>query len=236
MTFPSSDATHQQSRPSLAQLEMHDAFHARHIAPDANDQQQMLSTLGFNHISELMNAVIPAAIRRKEPLPLPVALNEHEALNQLKQLANQNQVLRSLIGQGYYGTDTPAVILRNVLENPAWYTAYTPYQPEISQGRLEAMLNFQQMVMDLSGMDMANASMLDEGTAAAEAMALAQRLSQSQSKTFLLRTMFCRKQLKYSARVPSRWQSNYILPLRNRQRILLVLVRYSNTPAQMAVC
>lgn len=186
MTFPSSDATHQQSRPSLAQLEMHDAFHARHIAPDANDQQHMLTTLGFNHMSELMNAVIPAAIRRQEPLPLPAALNEHEALNKLKELANQNQVYRSLIGQGYYGTDTPTVILRNVLENPAWYTAYTPYQPEISQGRLEAILNFQQMVIDLSGMDMANASMLDEGTAAAEAMALAQRLSKSQSKTFFV--------------------------------------------------
>jgi glycine dehydrogenase len=171
---------------SLNQLEAHDNFHIRHIGPTPAEQQYMLSTLGMNSMRELIDAAVPPKIRCTQPLDLPNPINEHEALAKLKTLAEQNQIFRSLIGQGYYGTYTPSVILRNVLENPAWYTAYTPYQPEISQGRLEAMLNFQQMVCDLTGMDIANASMLDEATAAAEAMMLAKRLSKSTSATFFV--------------------------------------------------
>ncbi|KGX39123.1 aminomethyl-transferring glycine dehydrogenase [Burkholderia pseudomallei] len=172
---------------SLAALETHDAFAERHIGPDAASQQAMLDTLGFATRAALIDAVIPASIRRAETLPLgPFAQpkSEAEALAALRALADKNQVFRSYIGQGYYDTHTPAVILRNVLENPAWYTAYTPYQPEISQGRLEALLNFQQMVADLTGLEISNASLLDEATAAAEAMTLLQRVGKPQSNVF----------------------------------------------------
>ncbi|TCW81057.1 glycine dehydrogenase (aminomethyl-transferring) [Burkholderia sp. SRS-46] len=172
---------------SLAALETHDAFAERHIGPDAASQQAMLDTLGFASRAALIDAVIPASIRRVETLPLgPFAQpkSEAEALAALRELADKNQVFRSYIGQGYYDTHTPAVILRNVLENPAWYTAYTPYQPEISQGRLEALLNFQQMVADLTGLAISNASLLDEATAAAEAMTLLQRTGKPQSNIF----------------------------------------------------
>ncbi|WP_153099054.1 aminomethyl-transferring glycine dehydrogenase [Paraburkholderia hayleyella] len=172
---------------SLAALEVHDAFAERHIGPDAADQQAMLDTLGFASRAALIDAVIPSSIRRHEALPLgpfTQPKSEAEALAALRELAGQNQVFRSYIGQGYYNAHTPAVILRNVLENPAWYTAYTPYQPEISQGRLEALLNFQQMVIDLTGLSIANASLLDEATAAAEAMTLLQRVGQSPSNVF----------------------------------------------------
>lgn len=172
---------------SLAALETHDAFAERHIGPDAASQQAMLDTLGFASRAALMDAVIPASIRRAETLPLgPFAqpMSEAEALAALRVLADKNQVFRSYIGQGYHDTHTPAVILRNVLENPAWYTAYTPYQPEISQGRLEALLNFQQMVADLTGLAISNASLLDEATAAAEAMTLLQRTGKPASNVF----------------------------------------------------
>lgn len=172
---------------SFAALESHDEFAARHIGPNEADQQAMLATLGFTSREALINAVIPPAIRRTDALPLGAFAQprtEAEALASLRAMASRNQVFRSYIGQGYYGTHTPGVILRNVLENPAWYTAYTPYQPEISQGRLEALLNFQQMVMDLTGLDVANASLLDEATAAAEAMMLLQRIGQSKSTVF----------------------------------------------------
>jgi len=172
---------------SLAALETHDAFAERHIGPDAASQQAMLDTLGFASRAALMDAVIPASIRRAETLPLgPFAQpkSEAEALAALRALADKNQVFRSYIGQGYHDTHTPAVILRNVLENPAWYTAYTPYQPEISQGRLEALLNFQQMVTDLTGLAISNASLLDEATAAAEAMTLLQRTGKPKSNVF----------------------------------------------------
>src|SRR5579864_3162724 len=171
---------------SLAALEVHDAFAERHIGPDSADQQAMLEALGFASRAALIDAVIPKTIRRSEPLPLgPFAQpkSEAEALAALRDLADKNQVFRSYIGQGYYNAHTPTVILRNVLENPAWYTAYTPYQPEISQGRLEALVNFQTMVCDLTGLAVANASMLDEATAAAEAMALAWRVSKHRSST-----------------------------------------------------
>lgn len=172
---------------SLTALETHDAFAERHIGPDAASQQAMLDTLGFASRAALIDAVIPASIRRAEALPLgPFAQpkSEAEALAALRALADRNQVFRSYIGQGYYNAHTPAVILRNVLENPAWYTAYTPYQPEISQGRLEALLNFQQMVTDLTGLAVSNASLLDEATAAAEAMTLLQRVGKPASNVF----------------------------------------------------
>jgi len=171
---------------TLAALEDHGAFVRRHIGPSADAAQAMLDELGFASGDALMDAVVPAGIRLDGALPLPPPCSEAEALAKLRGLAAQNRVLKSVIGQGYYGTETPAVILRNVLENPAWYTAYTPYQPEISQGRLEALLNFQTMVCELTGMAIANASMLDEGTAAAEAMTLCQRVGTSKSLRFFV--------------------------------------------------
>ena len=161
-------------------------FTSRHIGPNSAEQQRMLKTLGYDNLDAFINAVIPNNIRRKEFSvgAFTQGFSEEAALAKLREHAAQNTVNTSLIGQGYYGTHTPTVILRNILENPAWYTAYTPYQPEISQGRLEALLNFQQMIMDLTGMDIANASMLDEATAAAEAMTLAHRQSKLDSNVF----------------------------------------------------
>ncbi len=162
------------------------AFVARHIGTAPADQDAMLEVLGYRSRAALMDAIVPEAIRRRAPLALPAALSEAEALSRIRMLAGKNKVLKSFIGQGYYGTHTPGVILRNVLESPAWYTAYTPYQPEISQGRLEALVNFQTMVCDLTGMAIANASMLDEATAAAEAMTLCQRVGRSESNRFFV--------------------------------------------------
>ena len=175
------------TRSSLTQLEARDSFIPRHIGPSESEQAAMLSTLGYASRAALIDAVVPANIRRKDTLPLgqfTEPRTEEEALATLKALASKNKVMKSMIGQGYYGTHTPKVVLRNIFENPAWYTAYTPYQPEISQGRLEAILNFQQMITDLTGMGIANSSMLDEGTAAAEAMTLLQRVGKSASKVF----------------------------------------------------
>jgi len=171
---------------ALASLEDHDAFVRRHVGTSDDAQAAMLEALGFASIDALMDAVVPKAIRLDDALPLPPPCTEAEALAKLERLAARNRVVKSVIGQGYYGTATPAVILRNVLENPAWYTAYTPYQPEISQGRLEALLNFQTMVCELTGMPIANASMLDEATAAAEAMTLCQRVGASKSTRFFV--------------------------------------------------
>src|SRR5262245_28498722 len=161
-------------------------FVRRHIGPSPRDIQSMLDSVGAKSLAELMSQTLPSSIRQKAPLDLGPALSETEALSHMTGLAAQNQVFTSLIGQGYSGTILPAVIQRNVLENPAWYTAYTPYQPEISQGRLEALFNFQTMICDLTGLDVANASLLDEGTAAAEAMALAERASKVQTKAFFV--------------------------------------------------
>ncbi|WP_426343290.1 aminomethyl-transferring glycine dehydrogenase [Pseudoduganella sp. R-32] len=175
------------TRTSLTQLEARDAFIARHIGPEAAEQQQMLDVLGYATRAALIDAIVPPGIRNTNDLPLGQffqPLPENEALAKLKGIASKNKVLKSLIGQGYYNAHTPGVILRNIFENPAWYTAYTPYQPEISQGRLEAILNFQQVLIDLTGMAIANSSMLDEGTAAAEAMTLIQRVGKSKSNTF----------------------------------------------------
>ncbi|MGV9809731.1 aminomethyl-transferring glycine dehydrogenase [Micromonospora chersina] len=161
-------------------------FADRHIGPGPDDERRMLETVGHSSIDELMDAAIPEVIRWHGALDLPAPASEREAIAELRALAARNTVAVSMIGLGYHGTHTPAVIRRNVLENPAWYTAYTPYQPEISQGRLEALLNFQTMVTDLTGLATANASMLDEGTAAAEAMTLARRASKSRSPVYVV--------------------------------------------------
>ncbi|WP_282096056.1 aminomethyl-transferring glycine dehydrogenase, partial [Epibacterium ulvae] len=165
----------------LTDYEAYDFANRRHIGPTPKEMADMLKVIGFKTLDELIDATVPPAIRQKEPLDWGDALTERDALYHMREVAGKNKVLTSLIGQGYYGTTTPAPILRNILENPAWYTAYTPYQPEISQGRLEALLNFQTMVSDLTGMDIANASLLDEATAAAEAMAMAKRAGKSKS-------------------------------------------------------
>tara|TARA_R110001599_G_scaffold353838_1_gene599671 strand:+ start:28956 stop:31838 length:2883 start_codon:yes stop_codon:yes gene_type:complete len=171
----------------LSDLENHAEFIQRHIGPTPKQQTEMARTIGYDSLAALIDDTVPAAIRRQKPMDLPGAQSEQATLARLKRLASQNVVNKSFIGTGYHNTWTPAVIQRNVLENPGWYTAYTPYQPEISQGRLEALLTFQQMILDLTGMDLANASMLDEGTAAAEAMTLLHRVNKrNRSNTFLV--------------------------------------------------
>jgi glycine dehydrogenase len=162
------------------------SFARRHIGLSSHDVASMLETVGANSLDELINESLPASIRQRMPLDLGPALSEAEALAHISELAAQNRLFTSLIGQGYSGTILPTVIQRNILENPAWYTAYTPYQSEISQGRLEALFNFQTMICDLTGLDVANASLLDEATSAAEAMALAERFAQAKSKPFFV--------------------------------------------------
>ena len=185
-------------------------FAARHIGPSEEDQRAMLATLGYASLDDLLTAALPAYARPPASLAaLPAPRTEREVLDDLRRLAARNTVAVSMIGLGYYGTITPPVIRRNVLENPAWYTAYTPYQPEISQGRLEALLNFQTMVCDLTGLDVANASLLDEASAAAEAMTLARRVAgtaavRSSSPT----PTACRRPSTCCAPAPSRWGSS----------------------------
>ena len=170
----------------LSALEQHDEFIGRHIGPSAAEMTEMLAAIGAASLDALIDQTVPAAIRLPADLPLPPPQREHEALAALKAMASKNLVNKSCIGMGYYDTLTPKVILRNVMENPGWYTAYTPYQAEIAQGRLEALMNFQQMVVDLTGLEIANASLLDEATAAAEAMTMARRVSKSKSNRFLV--------------------------------------------------
>ncbi len=174
------------ARSPLDALENPAEFVARHIGPDAADQTHMLGVIGAASRQALINAIVPESIRRQHPMVLPAAVTEAQALTELRALASKNKVVKTFIGQGYHGTHTPGVILRNILENPAWYTAYTPYQAEISQGRMEALVNFQTMVTDLTGLGVANASMLDEATAAAEAMTLAKRSVKNKSNTFVV--------------------------------------------------
>ncbi|WP_417705120.1 aminomethyl-transferring glycine dehydrogenase [Rheinheimera aquimaris] len=171
---------------TLSQLANHDEFIQRHIGPDAAETAAMLSELGVDSVEALIAQTVPADIRLKTPLATGPAMTEADALAKLKQAASKNKMFKSYIGMGYHPTLTPNVILRNVLENPGWYTAYTPYQPEIAQGRLESLLNFQQLTLDLTGMELASASLLDEATAAAEAMALAKRVTKSKSNLYFI--------------------------------------------------
>jgi glycine dehydrogenase len=175
------------SQESLFDLENHHEFIQRHIGPTVKQQQEMAQTLGYDSLDALIDATVPANIRSTTAMDLPAPQTEQAVLARLREMADKNVVNRSFIGTGYSDTFTPAVIQRNVLENPGWYTAYTPYQPEIAQGRLEALLTYQQMIMDLTGMELANASMLDEGTAAAEAMTLLQRVNKkNRSNVFIV--------------------------------------------------
>ena len=178
-------------------------FADRHIGPNENEIEQMLREVGFDNLDEFIDATIPENIRFARSLDLPLAKSESEALAELRGLAAKNRVARSFIGAGYYDTITPSVIQRNVLENPGWYTAYTPYQAELAQGRLEALLNFQTMVSDLTGLDIANASLLDESTAAAEAMTLCHAIASGRTKFFAADN--CHP--KSSTRARSRWGS-----------------------------
>ncbi len=173
-------------RPRLEQLEMRGSFVPRHIGPDPQQTQAMLVELGLNDLEELVEKIIPANILNHEPLKLTETISERAVIKYLRNMRGRNQVLVSMIGMGYHDTLMPAVIKRNVLENPGWYTAYTPYQAEVSQGRLEALLNFQQMIIDLTGMELANASLLDEATAAAEAMTMSRRLSKNPVDTIVV--------------------------------------------------
>ncbi|AQW60425.1 aminomethyl-transferring glycine dehydrogenase [Vibrio owensii] len=170
----------------LQSLSTQNEFVARHNGPNKSDQQKMLEAINAVSLDSLIDETVPAQIRLEQPMSLAEAKSEADMLAAMREFADQNQVKRTFIGQGYYNTFTPNVILRNVMENPGWYTAYTPYQPEISQGRLEALLNYQQMVMDLTGMEIANASLLDEATAAAEAMTLCKRAGKSKSNVFFV--------------------------------------------------
>ena len=172
--------------PSLRDLEHHGAFIERHIGPDDAEIAQMLRVIGHDSLESMTDAIVPGSIKSAAPLALPESITEEDALAKIRAIADRNEVFRTFIGQGYYGTFTPNVILRNILENPAWYTAYTPYQAEISQGRMEALINFQTMCADLTGMEIANASLLDEATAAAEAMTLAKRSCKSKSNVFFV--------------------------------------------------
>lgn len=170
----------------LTALDTRTDFIRRHIGPGPTDEAAMLSELDLESLDELLDKVVPDTIRRKKPLAVKGSHTEREVLDRLYEISVRNQIYKSFIGMGYHNTQTPTVIERNLLRNPAWYTAYTPYQAEISQGRLEALLNFQTMVTDLTGMELANASMLDEATSAAEAMTLCQRMSKSKSPTFFI--------------------------------------------------
>jgi len=171
---------------SSAELNNGAAFHARHIGPSDDDLALMLKVVGASSLDDLIGKIVPKQILKDGLLALDAPRTEEDVLADLRRIAGKNKVYKSFIGQGYYGTFTPGVILRNILENPAWYTAYTPYQPEISQGRLEALLNFQTMVCDLTGMEISNSSLLDEATAAAEAMTLAKRSAKSASNTIIV--------------------------------------------------
>ncbi|MFW1678338.1 aminomethyl-transferring glycine dehydrogenase [Pontibacter sp. JAM-7] len=178
--------TQPQTSLPLSALEQNDAFISRHVGPSQDEQQAMLEALGLDSLDALINQTVPGSILLDSPLPMADSRSEQDVLAELHNMARQNTLNRSMIGMGYTDTIVPNVILRNVLENPGWYTAYTPYQPEVSQGRLEAILNFQQMVLDLTGLDLANASLLDEATAAAEAMTLCKRMSKAKKANVFL--------------------------------------------------
>ena len=170
----------------LNELEQRDRFVHRHIGPSKNEITKILKILGMSSLDELTDKAVPDSIRMSGELDLTNSRTEIEVLDELRCIASRNQIAKSMIGMGYHSTILPGVIQRNLLENPGWYTAYTPYQPEVSQGRLEALLNYQQMIIDLTAMDVANASLLDEATAAAEAMTFCKRISRSKSMRFFV--------------------------------------------------
>ena len=171
---------------NITDYKPYDFANRRHIGPSPLETTEMLNVVGANDLDDLIEQTIPKDIRQKKPLEYTQGLSEAELLSYMRDVSKMNRVVTSLIGQGYHDTFTPPAIQRNILENPAWYTAYTPYQPEISQGRLEALLNFQTMIIDLTGLEVANASLLDEATACAEAMTMAQRVSKSKSINFFV--------------------------------------------------
>src|SRR5688572_25999891 len=171
-------------------LQHPDIFQDRHIGPNQEEQQLMLSVIGASSLDELINQTVPPSIHLKSPLDMADGVSEFDLLHTLRHIASENTVAKSYIGTGYYGTITPPVILRNLMENPGWYTQYTPYQAEIAQGRLESLLNFQTMVMDLTAMEIANASLLDEATAAAEAMHLMHAVGHKGNTLFASQTLF----------------------------------------------
>jgi len=222
---------------ALRALEGGEEFAPRHIGPDAAEVDAMLAAVGASSLEDLVKQATPASIRTERPLALPPPLDERRALDALRRMAERNRVQVSMIGMGYYDTITPAVIQRNVLENPGWYTAYTPYQAEVSQGRLEALLNFQQMVIDLTGLELANASLLDEATAAAEAMAMARRLGKSGANAFFV-DVDCHPQTLAVLRTRARgfgWTSWSAIRFATSSR-LRCSVLCSTTPARAAQC
>ncbi len=224
-------------------MSTHENFESRHIGPSAEQEATMLHELGFADLDSFIKSVVPENIAMGQRLAdvLPAALSEVETIAELRKLANQNQVFDSFIGTGYYGTITPAVILRNVLENPAWYTAYTPYQPEISQGRLEALFAFQTAVCDLTALPIANASMLDEGTAAAEAMTLARRVFNGADSAVFLIDKFLHPQTKAVVATRAKplaieiveFDPSEALTTISNQEVFGVLVQYPNTNGEI---
>ena len=181
-------------------------FSQRHIGPTSDKIQQMLEILDISFLGDLIEKTVPQKIRYQQPLNLPKSLSESAALAQIKEIVSKNQVFRSFIGMGYYDCITPPVILRNILENPGWYTAYTPYQAEIAQGRMEALLNFQTMVKDLTGLEIANASLLDEATAAAEAMSMTYGLCKTKAEVFFVDSGAILRILKLSKLGHNHWE------------------------------
>jgi glycine dehydrogenase len=220
----------------LGDLEDGKEFHGRHIGPNAAEQLHMLSSLGYANLSSLRKAVVPESIARKKAFVLPAACTEQQALAELKVIAKKNILKRNFIGQGYYPSITPTVILRNVLENPAWYTAYTPYQPEISQGRLEALINFQTMVCDLTGMAISNASMLDEATAAAEAMSLLARTTKSKSNVFYVADDALPQTLEVIQPAPRRSALRYAPAQATKHWTTIALACCCSTQECLAMC
>ncbi|MDZ7927482.1 MAG: hypothetical protein U5L46_10510 [Agrobacterium sp.] len=220
--------------------EPYDFANRRHIGPSPAEIDAMLKVIGSPSLDALIDDTVPASIRQKAPLVWGTPMTEREALDYLREAtARQNKVMVSLIGQGYYGTIMPPVIQRTILENPAWYTAYTPYQPEISQGRLEALLNYQTMVCDLTGLDVANASLLDEATAAAEAMAMAHRVSKTKSNDLLRRRRTATRRRSHVMRTraaPFGFDRDRRRPVHGSRRRPRSSARSSSIPAATAMC
>ena len=211
-----------------------DRFVHRHIGPNPQETAAMLKTCGFDSLDEMIHAAVPKAIRLTQPLNLPASRSEYGLLNELRTIAIHNQLFRSFIGMGYYDCITPAVIQRNIFENPGWYTSYTPYQAEISQGRLEALLNFQTMIIDLTGMEIANASLLDEATAAAEALSMCHSIQSAENNRCFFVSDACHPQTIEVIRTRARAAGFNVLVGNHHtfdfaQEIFAVLVQYPAT-------